>query len=108
MTLPEPVAYILHLISTACATIFLLLLPVMLILEYGTRNHAALDVGNEYQSPEEAHGFLSRALLLWINLILLKGCKSILTQADMMPLNQDMMPEFTREKMVEVWPQRCR
>jgi ATP-binding cassette subfamily C (CFTR/MRP) protein 1 len=77
----------------------------LLILEYGTQC-PALEVFSRHQSPQELHGLFSRLLFLWINPILLQGCKDIFTQADMPPLNQDMMPESTRKAMVEIWSQR--
>lgn len=79
----------------------------LLAFEYGTRR-SIVNVGSKHQTPQELRGLVSRLLFLWMNPILLQGYKNIFTQADMPPLDQDMMPGSTREAMIEAWSQRAK
>lgn len=58
------------------------------------------------KSPEESNGVLSRVFFTWINPILLKGYRRILTLEDLPPLRSDMRPERTRETILSTWGQR--
>ncbi|KAI0127391.1 putative ABC transporter [Xylariales sp. AK1849] len=79
----------------------------LIVLEYVTQP-PILELSTKSRSPQETHGLFSRLLFLWINPILLQGYWDIFTQADMPPLNKDIMPESTRNAMVELWSQRAK
>ena len=67
---------------------------------------SAFSAVNKHQSPEELSGVLSRALFTWINPILLRGYRNILIDQDLPPLSEDMKPEITRKKILQIWSQR--
>lgn len=57
-------------------------------------------------SPEETRGVLSRTFFAWINPILLKGYRNILTNEDLPTLGRDIKPDITRQRMIRAWDKR--
>lgn len=60
----------------------------------------------ETHAAEDQHNPLSRVFFTWINAILSKGYKRILTHEDMPPLCAEMRAETTRQRMLEAWELR--
>jgi hypothetical protein len=79
----------------------------LFILDHGTLR-PVLSSGGRDAAPQERHGLLSRLLFLWINPILLHGYRNVFRQQDMPPLNDEMLPESTRQAMVRSWSERGR
>ncbi|KAI1405376.1 putative ABC transporter [Hypoxylon fuscum] len=59
-------------------------------------------------SPEETRGVLSRTFFAWINPILLKGYRNILTNEDLPTLGRDIKPDITRQRMIRAWDKRAK
>lgn len=78
----------------------------LLILKYCTGGDLAFSNINKHQPPEELYSILSRLLFIFINLILLRGYKSILVGRDLPTLSQGIKPEFTRKAILQAWSQR--
>ncbi|OIW22995.1 putative ABC transporter [Coniochaeta ligniaria NRRL 30616] len=85
----------------------LLLHSALLVLETAG-NHSMEGYAGSRKSPEELNGVLSRAFFTWINPMLLKGYRKILTQEDLPPLRSDVRPGRTRNAMLRAWDQRAK
>jgi hypothetical protein len=77
---------------------------ILLYENFGSRPASNLVV--KQKSPEELDGILSRAFFTWINPILLRGYKHVLTDDDLPPLSRDMKPEITAKAILRTWSQR--
>jgi ATP-binding cassette subfamily C (CFTR/MRP) protein 1 len=57
-------------------------------------------------SPEEISGILGRIVVWWLIPLFRKGYKSIITQEDLFPLDQDLRAETTSKAVAECW-EKC-
>ncbi|KAI8633828.1 putative ABC transporter [Xylariaceae sp. FL1651] len=57
-------------------------------------------------SPEDTESVLGRTFFIWINPILLKGYRNILTKDDLPTTSGKMKPSVTRQRMIRAWEQR--
>ncbi|ORY66313.1 putative ABC transporter [Pseudomassariella vexata] len=60
----------------------------------------------ENRSPGEYHGVLSRVFFAWINSLLLKGYRTILTNDDIPTLDRNLSPKTMRRVILQLWSQR--
>jgi ATP-binding cassette, subfamily C (CFTR/MRP), member 1 len=64
-----------------------------------------LKLAREY-SPEETSGIIARVVFSWLLPLLQKGYRTILSQGDLFPLDEQIKTEKLREEMVECWERR--
>ncbi|KAK0640764.1 P-loop containing nucleoside triphosphate hydrolase protein [Cercophora newfieldiana] len=60
------------------------------------------------RSPEESSGVLSRIFFWWINPILAKGNRNILTGEELPPMGQKLSSELRRQKALQAWDRRAK
>jgi ATP-binding cassette subfamily C (CFTR/MRP) protein 1 len=65
-----------------------------------------LKLAREY-SPEERSGIIARALFTWLLPLFQKGYRTIISQGDLFPLDEQIMTEKVQEDMAEYW-ERCK
>ncbi|GAB1312725.1 hypothetical protein MFIFM68171_02935 [Madurella fahalii] len=80
---------------------------VKLVLEVAeSRGKAAIQRGQ--WSPEESAGLLARVFFWWINPILAKGNRNILTGECLPPLDQKLSSKLRRQRALQAWAQRAK
>jgi ATP-binding cassette subfamily C (CFTR/MRP) protein 1 len=98
LTIPQQHGDVSYLTIVRCSVSFLLLVTECNKRPSTTFPHIA--------SPEETSGFIGMIFFTWINQILLRGYRNILTVRDLPLLNQDMKPEITRTNILQTWDRR--
>lgn len=103
LTMPLQAARQAH--STAPLVSRCLMYTLLLMLESRPKS-SVINADNEFQSPEERHGILSRIIFAWIHPFLLKGYRNMFVDKDLPFLSRDIKPELTTDAMLSAWSQR--
>lgn len=94
--------------GTAIAAVFLACIIAMLIvwlMEARTKTKDLKEPYREYP-PEATHGVWNRTLFIWLNVLFVKGFRSLLSLKDLWKMPPDMASEKLRDEMQAVWERR--
>jgi ATP-binding cassette, subfamily C (CFTR/MRP), member 1 len=83
-----------------------LLISMVLLISESRSKTAVLNLKYQDLSPEETAGILERVSFWWINLILRKGLKSVLTADDLPSVDAELSSKALRGIILQAWSQR--
>jgi ATP-binding cassette, subfamily C (CFTR/MRP), member 1 len=94
---------------TAIAAIFVATIGAMLIVWILEARNKTKDLKEPYKEypPEATHGVWNRTFFLWLNPLLVKGFKKLLSLDDLWQTLPNLSSEKLRDEMQVVWDRRC-
>jgi hypothetical protein len=94
---------------TAIAAIFVATIGAMLIVWILEARNKTKDLKEPYKEypPEATHGVWNRTFFLWLNPLLVKGFKKLLSLDDLWQTLPNLSSEKLRDEMQAMWDRRC-